>query len=65
MTAELSKLAEVLDGINRWRFGKSPDLLVEWNAAKHVPGRHASRENPPPAGEGGTPPSSGGVAPAA
>ena len=65
-TAELVEQVKVLDGLNRWRFGKEPELLVEWNAAKHVPGAGQSRVSPPPAGEGGvTPPTSGGVAPAA
>ncbi|HEV8355705.1 MAG TPA: hypothetical protein VGQ17_02960 [Gemmatimonadales bacterium] len=64
-TAELVEQVKVLDGLNRWRFGKEPELLVEWNAAKHVAGAGQSRVSPPPAGEGVTPPTSGGVAPAA
>lgn len=63
-TAELMEMVQVLDGVNRWRFGKEPKLLVEWNAAKHLAGGSRGRVAPPP-GEGGTPPSSGGVAPAA
>jgi hypothetical protein len=45
VTAELLEAVKVLDGINRWRFGKDPELLVEWNAARHVPGA-GSRVSP-------------------
>ena len=71
-TAELMEQVKLLDGINRWRFGKDPKLLVEWNAAKHVAGAGAvaARERgdraTPSTGDGAvTPPSSGGIAPAA
>jgi hypothetical protein len=65
VTAELMETVQVLDGVNRWRFGKDPKLLVEWNAAKHVFDVGHGRVVPPAAGDGGTPPGSGGVAPAA
>jgi hypothetical protein len=71
-TAQVLELVRLLDGINRWRFGKDPKLLVEWNAAKHVAGvpvgsaRERGYGSSPAAGDSGaTPPPSGGVAPAA
>lgn len=40
VTTELAEAVRVLDGINRWRYGgKTPEPLVEWNAARHVPGQ--------------------------
>ena len=64
ISAELTEQVKVLDGINRWRFGKDPELLVEWNAAKHVPGGSNGRVSAPAAGDGGVvPPESGGPAP--
>ena len=60
-TAELTSLVKLLDGINRWRFGKEPELLVEWNAAKRVLGGSSSRVSPPPVGDGEVPPASGGI----
>jgi hypothetical protein len=70
VTAELMETVQMLDGVNRWRFGKDPKLLVEWNAAKHLSGSRVvtARERSDrgsPAGDGGTPPSTGGVSPAA
>jgi hypothetical protein len=66
LTAELLEAVKVLDGIGRWRFGKEPELLLEWSAAKHVPGA-ASRVSPrgpeEPVVGGESPP--GSVAPAA
>jgi hypothetical protein len=67
VTADLVEVVRVLDGINRWRFGKTPELLVEWNAARQVPGLGV-RPVPvpvPPSVEGVAPPNPGGVAPAA
>jgi hypothetical protein len=67
VTADLVEVVRVLDGINRWRFGATPELLVEWNAARHVPGLGV-RPVPvpvPPTVEGVAPPNPGGVAPAA
>ena len=56
---------KVLDGINRWRFGKDPELLVAWNAARHVPGagsRVSPRGPEGPVAGGESPP--GSIAPA-
>lgn len=65
VTAEIVELVNALDGINRWRFGNDPELLVEWNAARFVPGVAKTRVTPPAAGEGQAPSTSGGAAPAA
>src|ERR1051326_6207218 len=68
-TTELMEQVKLLNGINRWRFGKDPKLLVEWNAAKHVAGagggaaRGGGGPPPPSAGGGaGAPPPAGGGA---
>ena len=66
VSAELMESVRVLDGHNRLRFGKEPELLVEWNAAKHLPVRSRVRVPPVWGGDGrGVVPPAGGVAPAA
>ena len=42
--ADLDKIAgtlmdevRVLDGINRWRFANDPEVMAEWEAARHLP----------------------------
>ena len=57
---DILEQVQVLDGINRWRFGSEPELLVEWNAAKRLPVRSRNLGRPPSIG--GAP---GGEAPAA
>jgi len=37
ITESLMDAVRVLDGINRWRFAKDPDVLAEWEAARHLP----------------------------
>ena len=66
VTAQLMESVTALDGHNRLRFGKAPELLVDWNAAKHLPARARVGIPPVAGGEGtGEVPPSGGVAPAA
>jgi hypothetical protein len=36
VSEEILQLVGMMDGINRYRFGNDPDLLVAWDAAKHV-----------------------------
>jgi len=36
LSDELMLLVGMMDGINRYRFEREPELLVAWNAAKHV-----------------------------
>jgi len=36
LSAEVTRLVAVLDGINRYRFERDPELLVAWESAKHV-----------------------------
>ena len=63
MTGGLMEIVRVLDGINRFRFGKDPEVMAEWNAAKHIPGPRSSRTPTPPVES--TKPKPGDVAPAA
>ena len=37
IAGDLMEEVRVLDGINRWRFGKNPEVLAEWQAARHLP----------------------------
>jgi hypothetical protein len=64
ITAELLKVVKVLDGITRYRFGMSPEMMAEWQAVRQVLGRGVSPRGrvAPVAGETPTP---GGIAPAA
>lgn len=64
VTGELLEIVRVLDGINRYRFGKDPEALAQWSAAKHVPGMPAGRTAPSPRPEAASP-KPGDVAPAA
>lgn len=62
---ELMEEVRVLDGINRWRFGKDPELLREWDFARHViQGPHRAPGDPL-TGTGDVPPAPGKEAPAA
>ena len=56
------QLVEMMDGLNRYRFQKEPQLLVAWDSAKHVvSGPQAAKEEAPV-----TPPAQAGeVKPAA
>jgi hypothetical protein len=47
VTGELMEIVRVLDGINRYRYGKDPEALAEWNAAKHLPPTPVSKTPPP------------------
>ena len=65
ITVELQEEVAVLDGINRWRFGKVPELLREWEFARHVvQGPHRAPEDPQ-VSEGGGSPDPGKQSPAA
>ena len=57
---DILEQVQVLDGINRWRFGNEPELLVEWNAAKRLPSAPRNHGRPPSTGA-----APGGEAPAA
>jgi hypothetical protein len=37
IAGDLMEEVRVLDGINRWRFGKDPEVMAEWQAARHLP----------------------------
>lgn len=64
VAGELAEIVRVLDGINRYRFGKDPEAMAGWIAARHVPGTPSSRTASPPRTET-TSPKPGDVAPAA
>ena len=52
---EIQKQVKVLDGITRYRFGMSPQMMAEWKAVRRLPGRP----------QGAVAPDPGGIAPAA
>ena len=64
VAAELTDLVVLLDGLNRYRFGKDPKLMAEWESARNVVGPSVAR-SAPNAGDGVVPPTPGDVAPAA
>jgi hypothetical protein len=37
IAGDLMEEVRVLDGLNRWRFGKDPEVLAEWQSARHLP----------------------------
>jgi len=59
ITTELLEQIKVLDGITRYRFGMSPEMMAEWNAVRRVLGV------PKPVDDGAKPQQSGDQAPAA
>jgi len=61
---DIGEVVRVLDGLNRYRFRHTPELLVVWNAARDVFGPFRSKPAEGPSGDGASPPP-GGVAPAA
>lgn len=62
VTGEIMEIIRILDGINRYRFGKDPEGLAEWNAAKQIP---ATPSRVPSLRVEATKPKPGDVAPAA
>lgn len=52
LTAELMQQARLLDGITRYRFGRDPDVMAEWKAARHILGLSQDQGTPPTAGPG-------------
>lgn len=50
---EVMRLVELLDGLNRYRFGQDPELLAVWESARHVVTGPQPEEKPAvPAGPG-------------
>ncbi len=62
VAGEIMEIIRILDGINRYRFGKDPEGMAEWNAAKQVPALPFRTPTPRPEP---TPPKPGDVASAA
>ena len=51
LAAEVTQIVGMLDGINRYRFERQPELLVAWESAKHVVvGPRGEEKVNPPAG---------------
>ena len=48
--AEISKQVKVLEGIVRYRFGDSADLMAAWASSRSVVGPSTSRSSPPDEG---------------
>ena len=50
---EVMQLVEMLDGLNRYRFGREAEMLAAWESARHVVvgPRAEGKEEPPAAGE--------------
>jgi hypothetical protein len=62
VSEEVVQLVGMMDGLNRYRFQKEPQLLVAWESARHVvTGPQAAKEEVPV----GTPAQAGEVKPAA
>lgn len=47
VSGELMEIVRLLDGINRYRYGKDPEAMAEWNAARHLPPTPVSKTPPP------------------
>jgi hypothetical protein len=52
ITTELVEQVKVLDGITRYRFGKDPEVMVEWKAARQLLGLARNGGAPPAAQPG-------------
>jgi hypothetical protein len=51
-TTEMVEQVKVLDGVTRYRFGKDPEVMVEWKAARQVLGLPQNGATPPAAQSG-------------
>ena len=60
---EIMRLVGILDGFNRYRFHREPELIVAWESAKHLASGPQAKEKEPavPGSEPGAP----GLEPAA
>lgn len=65
VTVELMELVGQLDAQTRYRFRNDAENLAAWKSARNVVGPFKGKDADAPEGEGGTPPNTGGVAPAA
>ena len=50
ITAQLMDEVNLLDGITRYRFGKDPEVMAEWKAARQVLGQPRTAVTPPGTG---------------
>jgi hypothetical protein len=65
LSDEVMRLVRMLDGINRYRFERDPQLLVAWKTAKHVMSGPQVETAAPAPMPGPTTPATGEVKPAA
>jgi len=63
VTDEIVEQVNLLDGLNRQRFRDDPERLAAWESARNIVGPFQAKSPTPP--EGGEPPPSTGVSPAA
>jgi hypothetical protein len=47
LTNEITRLVGILDGFNRYRFHREPELIVAWESAKHVVSGPQAKEAEP------------------
>src|SRR5689334_2449700 len=47
LTDEITQLVGILDGFNRYRFHREPELIVAWESAKHVVSSAQAKETEP------------------
>lgn len=64
LSDEVMRLVGMLDGINRYRFERDPQVLVAWKSAKHVVSGPQTEAGPAPGPAPDQPPT-GEVKPAA
>jgi hypothetical protein len=60
---EIMRIVAILDGFNRYRFYRSPELVAAWESAKHLVGEAQGKDKEP--GEPGSNPVPSGLEPAA
>ena len=65
VAGDIVEQVRLLDGLVRYRFGNSPELMAAWNSARNVVGPFRSRGTPPATGGGLDPSTPGDIAPAA
>lgn len=65
LTSEMLQQVQLLDGLVRYRFGDSAELMGSWESARNVVRPSHRKATPPVVSDGAVPPQSGGVAPAA
>ncbi len=60
---EVMRIVSILDGFNRYRFHRDPDLIAAWESARHLVG--GGQDKPKDSTEPGSTPVPSGLEPAA